>query len=271
MKKLRPLFIIVLLPLLFSACATNPLTGRTTMALVSNRELFPMAFAQYRQFLAESTVVTNTADARMIQRVGERIATAAQLWLSAEGYGSYMDDYEWEFALIQDDTVNAWAMPGGKIAFYTGILPVTQTEAGVAVVMGHEIAHVLLNHGQQRMSGSLLQELGALGLTLATLNMSPESQALTMTAYGVGSTLFGTLPFSRQHEFEADEYGLILMAIAGYHPAEGAAFWQRMSSYGGASVPQFLSTHPSDSNRIQNLHRLIPVALAKAAEFGVHY
>ena len=263
---------IVAVTLLFTSCATNPLTGRRTMAFVNNSELFPMAFAMYEEFIAENTVVTNTPDAVMITRVGNRLADAALRWLTIEGYAHYLDEYRWDFTLVLDDTINAWVLPGGKVVFYTGILPVTQTEAGVAVVMGHEIAHALLNHGQQRMSAGILQQIGALGVSITTAILVPELHDAALTAFGVSSTLFGTLPFSRRNELEADEYGTILMAIAGYDPSEAVAFWERMTALSsGGSVPQFLSTHPSSASRIRNLHRLIPVAKHKAAEFGVYF
>ena len=242
-KKLAVFFAISML--LFSGCVTNPLTGQRTMAFVNNSQLFPAAFAMYDEFIAENTVVTEGPDAEMLARVGNKLADAALKWLTVEGVPQYMDDYSWEFTLIQDDTINAWVLPGGKVVFYTGILPVTQTEAGIAVVMGHEIAHVLLNHGQQRMSAGILQEIGAMGVSLTTAVLAPDLHDAAMLAFGVGSNLLGTLPFSRKHEHEADEYGTILMAIAGYNPAEAAAFWERMMALSGVgSVPQFLSTHP---------------------------
>ena len=243
------------------------------MAFVSNAELFPMAFAQYDEFLSESTVVTGTPEAEMIRRVGLRLTEAAEKWYASIGEPNYLADYRWEYNLVQDDTVNAWCMPGGKIVFYTGILPITQNEAGVAVVMGHEICHALLNHGQQRVSADTLQQGGALAASVAMQIFGvPESiQSLGMLGYQYGSTLLGTMPFSRSHESEADHFGLILMAIAGYNPEEAPIFWQRMSAQGGASVPQFLSTHPSDETRIRQLQGWIPEAKAKAAEFGVTF
>jgi predicted Zn-dependent protease len=268
MKKLYPLLIAVLL---FSGCATNPLTGRSTMAFIGNSTLFPSSFAQYDEFLGENTVITGTADAQMVERVGARIAEAAQKWLAAEGNPHYLDDYRWECKLVQDDQINAWCMPGGKIVVYTGILPVTRTEAGLAVVMGHEVSHALLNHGQQRMSAGLLQQLGAVGLAVGTAGLSQETQAMAMAAYGIGSELGGTLPFSRKHESEADQYGLILMAIAGYNPDEAVPFWERMASLGGGGTPELLSTHPSDATRIRQLRNWTPQAKQKAAEFGVNF
>jgi predicted Zn-dependent protease len=251
-----------------AACVTNPLTGKSTMALVGNPELFSSSFQQYDEFLSEHQVITGTAEARLVEQVGARIRGAAEKWLNAEGAGTYLADYRWEYRLVLDDQVNAWCMPGGKIVVYTGILPVALTEAGLATVMGHEVSHALLNHGQQRMSAALLQQLGAVGLGLLTGRQSKETQALAMTAYGAGSELFGILPFSRNHESEADRVGLTLMAIAGYNPEEAVPFWERMSA-GGGGVPEFLSTHPSDAARIRDLRRETPGAKARAAEFGV--
>jgi len=268
MKRLYIFFIIFIL---FSGCTSNPLTGKRNMAFISNNQLFPMAFTQYSDFLNENTVVKGTADAEMINRVGTRLADAAQKLLASEGHPDYLRDYRWEFTLVRDDSINAWAMPGGKIVFYTGILPITRNEAGIAVVMGHEIAHAILNHGQQRMSAGILQQVGALGVSIATANQSPEAQALIMAAFGVSTTLGGTLPFSRQHEHEADEYGLLLMAIAGYNPDEAVPFWERMNAVGGGRTPEFLSTHPSPPNRIANLRKLAPEAKKKAAKFGVTF
>jgi predicted Zn-dependent protease len=257
-----------LLCLIFTTCTTNPLTGKSTMAFVGNNELFPSSFQQYDQFLNENTVVTGTPEAAMVERVGVRLSQAAEKWLASQGQAHYLDDYRWEYKLIQSNEVNAWCMPGGKIVVYTGILPVTKDEDGLAVVLGHEIAHALLNHGQQRMSAGLLQELGGAGLQigLGLAGVSQDTQALAMTAYGVGSQLGGTLPFSRQHESEADHYGLILMAIAGFDPEQSVPFWERMAALGGGGTPEFLSTHPSDTTRIRQLQGWIPEAKAKAAQ-----
>jgi len=266
---MKKFFIPCLIMLIFSGCVTNPLTGQMNMAFISNTQLFAMSFTQYDDFLKENKIVTGTSEAAMITRVGNRLAGAAQKMLAAQGKPDYFKDYKWQFTLVQDNSINAWAMPGGKIVFYTGILPVTMNETGVAVVMGHEIVHAILNHGQQRMSAGILQQIGALGLSILTANKSPETQALIMTAYGVSTNLAGALPFSRKHETEADEYGLYLMAIAGYDPDEGAVFWERMSAAGSGRTPEIFSTHPSSANRISNLKRLAPEAKKRAAQFGV--
>jgi predicted Zn-dependent protease len=229
------------------------------MALVGNSQLFPMAFQEYEKFLSENKVVTGTPQAEMVDRVGRNIRAAAEKWFASEGKSSLLKDYRWEYKLVESKEVNAWCMPGGKIVIYTGILPVTQTEDGLATVMGHEVAHALLNHGQQRMSAGVLQELGGAALSVAT------DSALIMAAYGIGTTLGGTLPFSRGHESEADHYGLILMAIAGYNPEAAVPFWQRMSALGGGTI-EFLSTHPSSSTRIRQLQGWVPEAKTKAAQ-----
>lgn len=253
------------------SCATNPFTGKKTMAFVPDSSLFASSFQQYTEFLKEHKVVTGTSDAQMVQRVGGKIRKAAEQWLSAHGHSDYLKDYKWEYKLVQDDAVNAWCMPGGKIVVYTGLLKVSRNEAGLATVMGHEVAHALANHGQQRMSASLLQQLGAVGVTAATEKSSEETRQLAMMAYGAGSSVAGMMPFSRKHESEADRIGLTLMAIAGYNPSEALSFWKRMSSQGGSSVPEMLSTHPSDATRISNIQKLIPEAKSEAAKFGVKY
>ncbi|BAO56395.1 M48 family metallopeptidase [Nonlabens marinus] len=253
------------------SCATNVFTGERTLKPVANDQVFPAAFAQYNQVLEESKVVTGTAESRMITNVGQNIKNASQKWLNALGHPEYLNGYEWEYSLINDDQVNAWAMPGGKIAFYTGILPITQTETGVAVVMGHEVAHALANHGGQRMRAGQLQALGQVGLAVGGVvsGASQETQQILNQAYGLGSTTLGILPFSRAHENEADKIGLILTAIAGYNPDEGAELWKRMAARGGQAPPEFLSTHPSNQTRIANLERLAPIAKAEAKKYGV--
>jgi len=268
MKNKGKFLIILAGILLFLTCQTNPLTGESSLALVSNNELFAMSFEQYEEFLNENTVITGTPEADMVERVGFKIRTAAEKWYAKDNNSRYLKDYKWEYHLVKDDQVNAWCMPGGKIVVYSGILKVTQNEDALATVMGHEVAHALLDHGQQRYSADVLQQLGAIGVSLVGtgLGLSSDSQELFLTLYGVGSSVFGTLPFSRKHESEADEYGLYLMAIAGYNPEESVPFWQRMDALGN-DTPEFLSTHPSNETRINNLQELIPKAKAKAAEF----
>jgi len=256
--------------LLFFSCATNPFTGKKTMAFpgTENAKLFPTAFAQYDEFLSKNNIVKGTKDAEMITRVGQRIAVAAERWLNANGYEDYLKDYKWDYNLVDDKTVNAWAMPGGKIVFYTGILPIAAGETGVAAIMGHEVAHALANHGQQRMSAAYVQQGLAIAGNVAIKD--EQSRNIFNQSYGVVSNVGGMLPFSRSHETQADEIGLRLMAIAGYNPDEAAQLWKRMkANSGGQSPPEFLSTHPSNDTRIANLIRLAPKAKEEAKKFGV--
>jgi predicted Zn-dependent protease len=254
--------------LIVIACATNPYTGKSTLALVDNDSLLASSFSQYRTFLDESSVITGTPEAALVERVGNRVRLAAEKWATGEGQSAYLEKYQWEYHLVQSDEVNAWCMPGGKIVVYTGILPLTKDEDGLAVVLGHEVAHALLNHGQQRSSAGMLQQIGAVGIDILAAEKSPETQALAMTVYGAGSNVFGILPFSRSHESEADHIGLLLMAVAGYNPELSVAFWQRMSALGGGTF-EFLSTHPSDETRITNLTKWIPEAKEKALLLGI--
>jgi len=259
------LFIIVI-----AACKPNPFTGKKMMNMYGNSTLFPMAFQQYDQFLTEHKVIKDTKNAQMITRVGERIAVAAERWLNANGYEGYLKDYKWEYNLVEDKTVNAWCMPGGKIVFYTGILPIAENETAIAAIMGHEVAHALADHGGQRMTAGTLQQVGAAGVAIATDGKSSQEQQLWMQAYGMGSQVGGMLPFSRSHETEADKIGLIMMAIAGYNPDEAAKLWVRMkANSGGKASPEILSTHPSNDSRIANLKELAPFAKAEAKKFGV--
>ena len=266
--KFRKLLVTFGAILLFLSCATNPFTGKKTMALVPNSQLFPTAFAQYDQFLNENNVVKGTKDAEMITRVGQRIAIAAERWLNANGHHGYLKDYKWEYNLVNDKTVNAWCMPGGKIVFYTGILPIAANETGVAAIMGHEVAHALANHGQQRMSAGMVQQGVAIAGNIAIKD--EKSRNAFNQYYGIGSTVGLMLPFSRAHETEADRIGLYIMAIAGYNPDEAAELWKRMkANSGGQAPPEFLSTHPSNDTRIANLQELAPTAKKEAAKFGI--
>ena len=268
MMKLKNALIVILLAGLISACAVNPFTGKKTMALVPNSQLFPTAFAQYDQFLTENKVIRGTTDAAMVTRVGQKIAVAAERWLTANGYVGYLNDYKWEYNLVDDKAVNAWCMPGGKIVVYTGILPIAKNETGLAAIMGHEVAHALANHGQQRMSAAYLQQGVAIAGNIAIKD--EQSRNAFNQYYGIGSQVGVMLPFSRSHETEADKIGLYIMAIAGYNPDEAAELWKRMSAgSSGQAPPELLSTHPSNDSRIANLTALAPKAKTEAAKFGV--
>lgn len=264
---------LVILSVIYS-CAKNPFTGKSTLALVPNSEILPSAFQQYSQFLTENKVITGTSEAKNVEVVGKKIKDAAEKWLNANGYDGYLKDYQWEYKLVINKEVNAWCMPGGKIVVYSGILPITKDEAGLATVLGHEVSHALANHGQQRMSAGLLQQLGAAGVGIAVGTKTEQTQQIAMTAYGAVTQYGGMLPFSRSHESEADKIGLTLMAIAGYNPEQSVVFWERMaanSASSGKGLAEFASTHPSDATRIADLKALIPQAKAEAAKFGVIY
>ncbi|TDW51338.1 peptidase M48-like protein [Flavobacterium sp. 270] len=252
------------------ACATNPITGKQNLNFVSNSELFPTSFQQYSTFLTENKVITGTADAKRVELVGSRIKAAAEKYLIYLGQSQYLKDYRWEYKLVENKEVNAWCLPGGKIVVYSGILPVTQNESGLATVMGHEVSHALANHGAQRMSAAQLQEIGGQVLGAATSGKSAQTQAIFSQAYGMGTEVGVMLPFSRSNETEADKIGLTLMAIAGYNPDDAVTFWSRMAANSGAAgTPEFMSTHPSDATRIANLKALIPEAKATALKVGV--
>jgi len=258
--KTRNLFVAAAV-LLVTACSTVPITGRSQLSLIPGSSMTSLSLQQYDTFLKEHKLSSNKDQVDLVKRVGARIQNAVERYFNSQGMGSRLADYKWEFNLVEDKQVNAWCMPAGKVVVYTGILPVTQNETGLAVVMGHEIAHALAEHGNERMSQGLLAQFGgaALGEALAT---QPEAtRQLWMSAYGVGTQYGALLPYSRLQESEADRLGLIFMAMAGYDPGEAVPFWQRMSAQkGGQAPPEFLSTHPSGSTRIENLRKLLPEA-----------
>ena len=260
---MKKIFSILLIPVFFVSCSENLVTGRKQLSLVSETELQSMAKKEYQSFLSANNVVSaNTnRDAEMVRRVGSRIAAAIKTYYDGKGMPSVLDGYQWEFNLVENKEVNAWCMPGGKVVVYTGLLPITKNEAALAVVIGHEITHAVAQHGSERMSQGLLQQLGGAALQIALANKPAETQNIFMTAYGIGSTVGGILPFSRKEESEADKYGLYFMAMAGYNPQEAIPFWERMAAAGGAKPPEFLSSHPSDATRIEKIKTYMPQAL----------
>lgn len=257
MKKFIALPFVVLM---FWSCSTNPLTGRQSLSLVSNAQLFPQAFAQYDQVLQESQIDKTSADAKMINNVGQRIKYAAEKFYSQIGQGSALQGYEWEFSLIKNDALNAWCMPGGKVAFYSGILPVCKNETGVAVVMGHEVAHALAGHSAEQVSNAMVAQGIMVGGNVAISNEQWRNTFNQL--YPIGAQL-GMLKYGRSMELDADEAGLYLMAMAGYNPQEATAFWERMqqASAGQQAPPEFLSTHPNPGNRIAQIQAIMPKAM----------
>jgi len=248
-------------------CSTVPITGRKRVNFVSDAQILPASFAQYQGFLKENKLSTNVAETNEIKSVGKRIASAVDRFMRANGMKAEADSYKWEFNLVEDKTVNAWCLPGGKVVFYTGIMPICANQNGVAAVMGHEIAHAFAKHGQERMSSAQLQQAGGLAVALGTQN-SKKSQLWNM-AYGIGSQV-GMLAFSRTHETEADKLGLVFMIMAGYDGREAAEVWVRMSQRAGSknAPPEFLSTHPSNQSRIQTLKAFLPEARRLAAKYN---
>jgi len=243
------------------SCSTVPITGRKQINLVSDSEMMAMSFSNYDQFLKENKLSTNKEQTEMVKRCGEKIAKAVESFMAEKGWSNQISGFEWEFNLVDDETPNAWCMPGGKVVFYTGILPLTQDEEGLAVVMGHEIAHAIAKHGNERMSQQMaVQGLGT-ALAVAIDEKPEQTKAIYMTAFGLGSQVGVMLPYSRMHETEADKMGLIFMALAGYNPEASIPFWTRMSQMGGQKPPEFLSTHPADQTRINDLKAYMPEAL----------
>lgn len=257
---LTTLFLATLL--VVAGCATVAVTGRQQLNLVSNEELIPMSAQQYSDVIKKGPLSTNVEQTAMIRRVGVNIQKAVERYMANAGKSSELAGFSWEFNLIDDPkTVNAWCMPGGKVAFYTAILPICKDETGVAIVMGHEVAHAIANHGRERMSQQMAAQMGLSVLSVAMGQNPTMSQDLLMQAVGAGTQL-GMLKFSRQHESEADHMGLIFMAMGGYDPNQAPLFWERMSSMsGGQQPPEFLSTHPSHETRIQDLKGWIPEAM----------
>ncbi len=260
MKKLLTLFLVATI---IGGCTTNRVTGRKQLSLVPESELQMMANQQYSDFLKENKVLnpSNNTEAAMVKRVGSNIADAITNYYNSTGQGDVLSGYNWEFNLVESGDINAWCMPGGKVVVYTGLLPVTQTEDALAVVVGHEIAHAIAQHGNERMSQQLIQQLGGVALQVAIANQPQQTQNIFMTSYGIGTTVGAILPFSRKEELEADKFGLFFSAMAGYDPQVAIPFWERMANSGGAKPPEFLSTHPADDTRIDKLRNIMPEAM----------
>lgn len=261
-KKNSLVTVFIILSLFVISCSTVAITGRKQLNIIPNSTMLTMSFQQYNEFLSAHQLSKDAINATMIKRVGSNIKKAVEKYFSDNKMADELNGFQWEFNLVESNEVNAWCMPGGKVVFYTGILPITRDENGVAVVMGHEVAHAIAEHGGERMSQGLIAQLGGMALDKALENKPEKTRALWMTAFGVGAQLGILLPFSRLHESEADHLGLIFMAMAGYNPNSAVDFWQRMAQLkGGQAPPEFLSTHPSDETRIADIKKLIPEAM----------
>ncbi len=251
--------------LAISSCSTVPLTGRSRLSLVDDSQLQQQAAIGYRQLLSDPStkvVSTNSSNTQMVKRVGAKISAAVTKYMNQNGYGEQIANYRWEFNLIESKEINAWCMPGGKVAVYTGILPITGDEAGLATVMGHEIAHAIAQHSAERASQMTLAQLGGVAVGAATSGKSETTQAIVNQLYGIGGQLT-ILKYGRNQELEADKMGLSFMAMAGYNPTNAIGFWQRMAraSSGSNKPPEFLSTHPTDDSRIAQIQRDLPAAM----------
>ena len=262
LKYLNSLFVLILISVLFNSCSKVPLTGRSQLDLIPDNEMLSMSFQQYDQFLKDNKESTNQKEIALIKKIGERVAKAVDQYFVQNNLSQQLQGYKWEFHLIDSKEVNAWCMPGGKVVVYTGILPVTKTEAGLAVVLGHEIAHAVAKHGNERMSQAMVAQLGGVALSQALKEKPALTQNIFMAAFGIGTQVGVLLPFSRLQESEADHLGLIFMAMARYDPNEALDFWQRMASMqNGQAPPEFLSDHPSDQTRVEKIRSEIPEAM----------
>ncbi|MEA3446345.1 MAG: M48 family metallopeptidase [Bacteroidota bacterium] len=260
MKTIKYISILSLI-LLLVACSTVPFTGRKQIKLLPESILLSMSLANYNEFLsANKPLPKNNVDAKMVKQAGLKISRAVTNFFRNNDQKERIKDFDWTFELVNDPTANAWCMPGGKVVVFNGILPYTKNEDGLACVMGHEIAHAVARHGNERLSQQLLIALGGISLQVALKEKPEKTKQLFLLAYGAGSTL-GSLAYSRQHETEADKLGMIFMAMAGYHPSKAIEFWERFSASGGQEPPEFLSTHPSNSTRIKNLKKFLPEAM----------
>ena len=253
---------LLIAAMFLGSCATVPVTGRSQLNLVPSSSMLSLSNEQYKDFLRKNKRSKNSAETARVKRVGRKLKVAVEQYFRQRGLASELRNYSWEFNLIENKSANAWCMPGGKIAVYTGILPYTKNDAGMAVVMAHEIAHAVAKHGNERMSQMLLTQMGGMALNSALSSSPKKTRQMYMTAFGVGSQLAVVLPYSRLQEYEADKIGLIFMAMAGYNPNEAIGFWERMTkSSRGGKPPEFLSTHPSDASRIRQIRNAIPDAM----------
>jgi predicted Zn-dependent protease len=258
-------FITVLL----YSCSTVPITERKRVNIVDDSQILPASFAQYDNFLKENKLSTDAKMTREIENVGLRISKSVDRFMRANGMTEEANNYQWEFKLVADDQMNAWCLPGGKVVFYTGILPVCKNTDGIAAVMGHEIAHAFAKHGQERMTSAYGQQLGGVAVAIGTSGQNYETQMLWNSIYGIGSQV-GMLAYSRTHETEADKLGMVFMIMAGYDPEEAIQLWKRMKENSkGEAPPEFLSTHPSNDTRIEDLKKYLPVARMNAREYGI--
>lgn len=254
----KQLIALVAATLLLTSCGSVPITGRRQLNLVSDQEVLSSSLSQYSSYMQGAKRSANTTQSAMVTRVGRKLAAATESYLNNNGLSEEVKNFSWEFNLVQDDQLNAFCMPGGKIVVYEGLMKIISSDDELAVVLGHEVAHAVAKHSNERMSQQLLTQYGAQVLSGALSNKSSAVRSVANSVYGIGAQYGMTLPFSRKHESEADYMGLILMTIAGYNPDVAVGFWQKMSAGGSAAVPEFMSTHPSDQTRISDIQKHLP-------------
>jgi predicted Zn-dependent protease len=259
---LKITFSLLVSALIFQACTVVPLTGRKQLNLMPESEMISMSLTSYTDFMKENPPSTDKNNTLIVKEVGTNISAAVIKYFADNNLSDRLTGYQWEFNLVKNDsTPNAWCMPGGKVVVYSGILPYTKDKNGLAVVLSHEIAHAVARHGNERMSQEMLAQLGGMALNEAIKEKPEQTKAIFNGAYGLGAQYGIMLPYSRDHELEADKLGLIFMAMAGYNPETAIAFWERMSSMGGQKPPEFMSTHPSDATRINKIKAALPEAM----------
>ena len=259
MKCIKQITGVLIAILILASCGSVPLTGRKQMLLVSDSELLTASLTQYDEYMKSATKSTDKTKSAMVERAGKKIASATEAYLKQNGLEKELSNFSWDFSLIKSDDVNAFCMPGGKIVVYEGLLPLMSSEDELAVVIGHEVAHAVAKHSNERMSQELLAQYGSSILNAALSTKSSAMQTIGGTVFGLGAQLGVMLPYSRQHEYEADYMGLVFMTMAGYNPSTAVAFWQKMSSAsGGGNSSDFMSTHPSDSKLIAEIQRRLP-------------
>ena len=254
--------VLFVLLLFLASCATVPVTGRNQINLIPSQQLLSMSNESYQQTISQYQVVRGTREARLVNEVGRNIADAVERYFRQQGNTQAISGYAWEFTLVRDDQINAFAVPGGKVVVFSGMIPVAKNAAGLATVVSHEIAHVIARHGNERLSQQLMAQVGTQALDAALQKQPTRTRQLFMAAFGLGTQVGVLLPYSRLQESEADKLGLVFMAMAGYNPQVAIDFWQRMASANeGKAPPQFLSTHPSHGSRIDAIRNYMPKAM----------
>ncbi|MDR3250133.1 MAG: M48 family metallopeptidase [Tannerella sp.] len=256
---MKQIFGLIAAMMLLVSCGSVPLTGRRQVLLVSDSEVLAASLSQYDEYMKTAAKSTDRTKSAMVERVGKNIASATETYLKQNGLESELANFSWTFNLIKSDDVNAFCMPGGKIVVYEGLMPLVSSDDDLAVVVGHEVAHAVAKHSNERMSQELLAQFGASIVGAALSKKSEAIQTIGSTVFGLGTQLGVMLPYSRQHELEADYMGLIFMTIAGYNPENAVAFWQKMSdATGNSNQSDLLSTHPNDNKRIEEIRKHLP-------------